>query len=268
MKRIWMILGGLVSVVIVAAVVIVVFVLSNLGEIVKTAVETYGPELTGTDVRLASADISALDGEGALEGFLLGNPEGYKTKSAIQVARLQIAVDTDSLTSDTVRIKRILIDKAKVTYEFGDKRSNLEAIQRNVQQATGGGKSGAKKSSGAGKESDIKVIIDELLIRDSEVQVAHPAFGGRTVKLPLADIAIKDIGKKEGGATPGEAVKAIIAAITSNAKKAAGSINVGELAKKFKLGAGKGGEALKDAGGDVGKAAEKATKSLKKLLGN
>ena len=62
MKKIILIGSGVVVAAIIAAVVLVVL---NLGGLIKTAVETYGPPITKTEVRLGSADISILSGSGS-----------------------------------------------------------------------------------------------------------------------------------------------------------------------------------------------------------
>ena len=54
MKKFFLI-GGVVVVIII---IVLVFGLSNLGPIIKKAVNTYGPQITKTDVSLDDVDIS------------------------------------------------------------------------------------------------------------------------------------------------------------------------------------------------------------------
>ena len=63
-----------------------------LGSIVKKGVETAGPSITKTDVKLDGASLSVLSGSGTLKGFVLGNPEGYKGDFAIKVGVVDVGV--------------------------------------------------------------------------------------------------------------------------------------------------------------------------------
>ena len=62
--------AGIALIVVVAAVLIIG--LSNLGPIIKTAVNKYGPAMTKTDLRVHDVSISILSGEAKLKDFYLG----------------------------------------------------------------------------------------------------------------------------------------------------------------------------------------------------
>src|SRR4051812_22431848 len=92
-------------IVIVVAVLVVValaLVFFNLNSIVKKGVETVGPQLTKVDVKLGAAKLSPLNGNGELSKLFVGNPEGYKTPSAIQVGNVKVAVKLRSVLSNTI----------------------------------------------------------------------------------------------------------------------------------------------------------------------
>ena len=61
MKRGILIGGGALAVLIVVG---VVFLWSNIGSVIKTAVEKFGPEILKAEVTLSEVDISATSGEG------------------------------------------------------------------------------------------------------------------------------------------------------------------------------------------------------------
>ncbi|MBL0715005.1 MAG: hypothetical protein JJV98_15035 [Desulfosarcina sp.] len=79
MKR--LVLIGCALVLVVMA--IVFLGLSNLGPIIKKAVNTYGPQITQTEVRLGDAGVSVFTGEVKLKEFLLGNPKGFSSPQAL-----------------------------------------------------------------------------------------------------------------------------------------------------------------------------------------
>ena len=60
--------------------------------LVKKGVEKVGPQITKTEMKLDKVSISILSGSGALHGFTLGNPEGYKTPSAIKFGEASVGV--------------------------------------------------------------------------------------------------------------------------------------------------------------------------------
>src|SRR5438128_11352054 len=70
-----------------------------LGSIVKKGVETVGPQITGTEIKLDSATLSLLSGSGKLKGLLVGNPVGFKTESAIKVGSVSVGVVAGSVVS-------------------------------------------------------------------------------------------------------------------------------------------------------------------------
>jgi len=82
------------------AVLIVLAVLGTyffLGTVIKKGVETVGPKITKTDVKLNSASLSILSGSGKINGFVLGNPQGFKTPAAISVGTVNLAIEPRSL---------------------------------------------------------------------------------------------------------------------------------------------------------------------------
>ncbi len=113
MKKI--IIGIVIAVVvlIIAAVVAVAFFLDTA---VKRGVETVGPMLTKTEVKLDGVSLSLFSGGGKIKGLVIGNPPGYKTASAISVGSASLAVQPKSLFADKVVIKSINVQAPVVTF--------------------------------------------------------------------------------------------------------------------------------------------------------
>jgi uncharacterized protein involved in outer membrane biogenesis len=107
--------AGIALIVVVAAVLIIG--LSNLGPIIKTAVNKYGPAMTKTDLRVHDVSISILSGEAKLKDFYLGNPKGFKSPEAMRVNAVYVDVDEKSITHDPIVIDRIEVVGPKITYE-------------------------------------------------------------------------------------------------------------------------------------------------------
>src|ERR1035437_10029823 len=90
----------------IALVVVVILAVLAVGLLldgaVKRGVETFGPKLTKVDIKLQSVSLSLLSGAGTIKGLLVGNPEGFKTPSAIRVGEATLALKPGSLLSDKI----------------------------------------------------------------------------------------------------------------------------------------------------------------------
>jgi len=273
MSRGFKIVGGILAVVVIAIVGVVVFIYSNLDSIAKDAVEEYGPQFTGVSVTLAKVELSPENGEGKLSGLVVGNPKGYQTDSAFKLGSVSMNIDISSLTSDTIIIKSIVIDKPDITYEFGDGGSNVDVIGKNVEKAAGGpGTKNEEKKEGPEK----KMIIESLIVSNGKVSVSHPLLKGKKLGSGLPTIRLKDIGKdKKGGATPAEVVNKIMDAIKKQVGASVGGLNVDGMVKDLTKGVEDAAkDAIKGVTGGAGgatKGVEDAAKGagdgLKKLFG-
>lgn len=206
MKKLWF----FVATIVVLALVVLVLGLSNLGPIIKKAVNTQGPKITGTELSLGDVDVSLLSGQVTLQKFLLGNPKGFSSPHAVAVKSIYVDVDEKSLTSDTIIIERIEVVGPDIYYEKGAGSDNFKALQRNISKGSDGGNSAASTDSG---ESSKKLLIRELLIRGGKVHLAVKGLAGQEVSAALPDVQMKNIGQKKAGVSPAEAAREIFAAL-------------------------------------------------------
>ena len=219
MKTLFKIFAGLVVIVLVVLVIVVL----NLDKGIKAVVETMGPELTKSSVTLSDVDLSLTSGEGSLKGLVVGNPAGFKTPNAFSLGEIFLAIDTESLTTDTIVIKSLRIIAPEITYESAKGGTNLEQLQKNVEQAIGSGND-ASGDTAKGTDSDSsaakKLIIKDFSITGGKISYSNPLLGNKPIILPLPPIQITGIGEKTGGATAGEVVKQILEAVNKNAASA------------------------------------------------
>ncbi|NQV55064.1 MAG: hypothetical protein HQ503_04330 [Rhodospirillales bacterium] len=232
------IIGGLIGAVVVIAVTALIAVFVFAGDVIKTAVEELGPQLTKASVKLDKVDLSLATGEAALSGLLIGNPAGFKTPHAFKLGKIGVKIDTGSIGKDTIVIREILIDGPDVIAEFKElnfnplkadasvqsslKTSNFIAIQNNVDayiKSQGGeagtkpGSSGQAAKSGSAIKDEPKLIIEKLRMNNINVRaVSHSGLKLDTALKPFS-IALNDIGKKENGLPPSEIAAALISKI-------------------------------------------------------
>ncbi len=268
MKRVVMGLAALIVILVVGVLVLY----SSLGAIITQAVNTQGPEIVQASVNLKETEIDATSGKGTLRSLVIGNPEGFETESLFKMDEIQITLDIDSITSDTVVIKEISIQAPEITYELGGNGSNIDAIQRNVDTfVKKHGGSSASNEKSADKESGIKLVIDHLYVKNGKVNISATLLGGKALTIPLPDLHLKDIGKKDKGATPGEAVQSVIKALKGAILKAVAPLNldqVGEAAGKVIEGTQDAVEGTaKGVTDTLQKGAEGVTDTMKNLFG-
>src|SRR5437870_1314035 len=123
-KIIIRIIIGLLVLLVLAAVAVHLF----LDGAVKRAVETFGPELTKVQVKLDYVNLSLVTGTGKIRGMLVGNPEGYKSPSAIRVGVGTVTLRPASLLSDKVIVRSINLEGPEVTFETDLTQNNLGKI--------------------------------------------------------------------------------------------------------------------------------------------
>lgn len=197
---------AIVAVLIIAAVAAYFMLQNPLGRLVKMAVEEFGSEMTQATVKVGKVEISATDGHGALSGLFLGNPKGFNSDYALKAGTVEIELEPASLAKDVIVIRKILIDAPQIGYEKVDDITNFDAIQRNIEKYLGAKSDKSEKSKqGSGK----KMIIDSFVIRNAKVN-----YNGM-LELTLPDIELRNVGKKTGGATSAQVVKAVVAELNT-----------------------------------------------------
>jgi len=225
-----------------------------INSIVKTGVETVGPKIAKVDMKLDGASISLFSGEGSLKGLFVGNPEGYKTPSAINVGKVSVAVQPGSLLSDKVVVRRVSVESPEITFEGSLGGNNLSRILENVQAFTATEGASAKK----GETKTKKLQVDDFQITGGQINLSTTLLGGRAVRVPLPEIHLQNLGQGGDGITPGDLAERVFKAVLEGTTKAVS----GALGNVGKDAVG----AAKDLGQGTGKQVEKVTKGLGDLF--
>src|SRR2546423_3577839 len=130
MKKLFIRLFIVLLVLILVAVLAIHFFLDSA---ITKGFNTVGPKITKVDTRLDAASLSIMSGSGKMKGLFVGNPEGYKSKSAIQVGTSSFAVQPGSLLSDKIVVKSVRVESPELTFETDLKGNNLKKILSNIQ---------------------------------------------------------------------------------------------------------------------------------------
>ena len=258
-KPLW-IAGGVIAGIIALVIIAVVVVFTQIDSIIKAAVESIGPKMTQSEVKLDKVEISTTSGEGRLSGLFIGNPKGFTTPSAMTLGEIAVKLDTSTITKDTILIKDVLIRAPEITYEYASSGDNINAIKKNVDSYVGLSKASGDKKAGA-DEVGKKLIIENLRIQDGKVTASAM---GQQVNTGLPTIQLKDIGKKTNGATAAEVVEQVLAAIQQQVARVVQQQGLDKIG-----GAAKGAldSATKGVSGGTGDATKGAQDALKGILG-
>jgi hypothetical protein len=189
----------------------VYYVLSNLDNIVRSAIETYGSEATQTAVRVEGVKLGLKDGSGAIFGLTVGNPRGFAAPQAFSLGEISTQIDLTSLTEDVIIIEHITVRAPEVFYELNNAgKVNLDELNKKV--ATGTSKPEAVASTQKSDAAEPKLIIRKFLFVDGTVYANMVPLDKR-YELKLPKIEIENLGGKTG-ATPSVIAEQIVELLT------------------------------------------------------
>jgi hypothetical protein len=246
MKKIIIRVALVLVVLVIAAVVAITL---SLDKIIKKAVETVGPQLTQVTIKLDGVSLSLLSGGGSIKGLHVGNPQGYKSPSAIDLGYASLHLKPSSLLSDKIVVRSIKVEAPEITFEGDLKGNNISKILENVEAATGG--SGdtptpqPEPAPGAGPGK--KLQVDEFVITGGKIKLSTGLLAGKTVNVPLPNIRLTDLGTGPEGIGAGDLTKVVMKAINKETLAAVKDA----LAKVGTEAVGAVGDAAKDTEGAV-----------------
>jgi hypothetical protein len=262
LKKILLISSGIPVVLVIAAVVVVAL---SLDKIVKKSIETIAPQITQTPVTLDSVSISVFTGSVGVKGFVIGNPDGYKTPQAISVGKAVVSVVPSSVLAGKIIVHSIEVRSPEITFEGNPLgANNLSKLMDNVNAIAGGSQpvTNAPAKSGASKPVK-KLQVDDFLITGAKVHVSLTGLVNREMTLPLPEIHLTGLGAGSDGITPAQLTKEVLGQITKETL-----IVVVEAVRNLGKGVENLGKDLgKEAGETAGESVNKVTKGLGGLLG-
>ncbi len=207
MKKTLLITAGVLAAALLLAVALVV---TRLDSIITKAINTYGPGITGTEIRIDDVRVSFLSGEATVTNFVLGNPKGYRSTHAAKAASISVDLEIGSLLQDTVVIKRIEVVQPDIIYEKRGGTDNFKTIARHAakqakETGLAGGEDGKEKP---GK----KLLIREFVLKGGRVTLYTPDLPSGAASAAVPDMHLQSVGGKDG-APPEKVFSQILAAL-------------------------------------------------------
>lgn len=221
----------LIGVLVMAVAAVIVFVVTNINWIVKSAIEHYGSAAAKTSVRVSSVSIKLTEGSGTIEGLTVANPRGFSSPHVLSLGSISVRIEPRTVTSGVVVIDEVRITAPQVVYEMNDSRvSNVDVLKKNIESQ---GPSVPKRSPGAKKAADRekRLRIKKLIIETARVDVRVAGLGEKPQTMTLKKIEITDIGGHTG-ATPEQATRQILSAIVGQVTNEVGRAGAKRLLQK------------------------------------
>ena len=261
MKIVRRVLAGI-GLVLVAVLLVVIF---WGGHVVKQSVNLVGPQVLGVPVELDHARFYPLRGYISLSGLTVGNPEGFKTDSLFSMRHLEVDLDMRSLLTDTIIVRRIIIERPEITYEIGLGKTNLGALLGQLESAEAAPKEPKPDAEPTGPAKT--VIIQELVLAEARAQVSATALGGSAVPVQLGTIRLTDLGGPDQSVAQimTQVMKALVGAV-GNSVAGAGDL-LGDGLKAALGGVGALGGAAVDGAKAVTGAAADGAKAVTDTIG-
>ncbi|MBR5483036.1 MAG: hypothetical protein IKV11_03105 [Alphaproteobacteria bacterium] len=214
----------------------VYYVSHNLENIVKSAVNKYGSQVTGTEVKLGGFYFAPFKGEVKLNDLTVANPKGYAKPYIISLGEVFVKLNVKSLTEPVIVVEKVSVVKPEVTYELKNvTNNNVSDLLANINKNTASEDKAEtpkevkkEEKSGEGK----KVVVDLVSVSDGQVNIAASIAGkGTGAGIPLPNIEIKDIGKEKdkSGKSLSETVVVILKKILNTSYQAVVEKGLGGL---------------------------------------
>ena len=211
---------------------------------VRQMVHIYGSQVVGTDVNIGRIDISLKDGHGSVSDITVGNPNGYSKDLIINLGKVAVKVDVESVKKALMetakksgpKVKTIIIDevrvsKPEVTYELMNlNRNNANDVMANIQKNTA---SSAKKEEPKPADKDAvqyNVAVKKVVVEDGTATVAAGLLGvSKSLSVPLPTITINNVGTDKQGVTIGNGLARLFQEILKNTINSVAKIDLSEL---------------------------------------
>jgi hypothetical protein len=175
--------------------------------LVKSGVETYGPEYTGTSVTVSDISFSPLSGNFGFSGLEVGNPPGYQGDKAFRLGEMRVDVAPSTVLSDVVRIHDLAIVDPEFAVEIKKGKLNAKTILDHLNRY------GSRDESA----SETRVQIENVTITGGKVTVTGLPLKDGMDNVALPDIHLTNIGtESENGVSFADASATVMGAVVAS----------------------------------------------------
>ena len=191
----------------------------------KRIAEKMVPEITGTGFSIGNVKSSIFHGKIRLTDVVLKNPEGY-SDYALKAGTVYVEVDMNSIFTDKIVVKQVLIEDIRVNYELSLESSNIDAIQKNVEARSIPVQENETKAEAPPGKKGKSWVIRNFDVRKGVVSVTVISKNVST-SVPLSDIHIENLGDSAEGKPLYELLPEIFTLLFSDILRAVSSAGFG-----------------------------------------
>lgn len=178
----------LLTVLIIAAVLLVFILCGGLGPLVKWTAPTIA-KCMGAEVKLEKCVILPLGGYVCIEGLQVENPESFRTQNAkvyaesplAKVGKLELDFGMRSLFGSEYIVDKIELSGVRALYAFDYKTTNVDALMAQMGLA-----------GGAQTSEDVAAVPVETPAPEAEPVAAEPAAPAKMKDVRLAYVHLED----------------------------------------------------------------------------
>lgn len=156
----------------------------SLDRIVKSGIESFGSEMTGTPVRVESVSISPISGEGTISGFTIANPEDFEGESMLRIGELSISLDVMSLLSDEILIHEIIVRESGFYVEQTVGGNNVLQVMDNID------------AMAESETSESTMVIERFYMENAEIYVGSTIGEDVEASYIIDSLEVRDIGRE------------------------------------------------------------------------
>ncbi|MBL4790400.1 MAG: hypothetical protein JKY60_15625 [Kordiimonadaceae bacterium] len=227
-----------------------VLMYTQLGPIIKSGIESQGPEILKVPVTVESVSLAPFAGHAKISKFVIGQPEGFGEGALTSFGSFSIDLEVASLLGDHIVINELIVEEPLLDVRFKGKQTNFKALQQNLDLPA--------SSKSTSSQSQTTLTIKKLIVRSPRLLAKSEGFIKFDKDIILADFTLANLGTDEKGLAPREIARHIMNAVQPQIAKAlvtaGASDKVKEFAKKAKS------KLEKRVGGLLGKLANKKKK--------
>ena len=197
----------------------VYYVISNLDDLIKVAIETYGSQATQTEVRVDGVKMNLTEGAGGISGLTIANPKGFEFPNAFSLGETRLGIDLESLQQEPYVINEVVVIAPEIYVEV-DKgnNTNLNVLKNNLMAMLPASDETVEETPEDTEAVEPRLIIRKIEFADGLIKAKIAALDNKEYKLKLPSILMTDLGGSKG-LTPTELASEVISRLSDQASK-------------------------------------------------
>jgi hypothetical protein len=179
----------------------------TIDSIARAAIESGVEAGLGVPAEVGSVRLRVLLGSFSMADLEIANADGYEADHFLRLGTVETEISYAALREGDVELKRLLLADLDLELEWKGRKANYDAILEGM----GGSAEPVQDKSGGEGGSEVRFIIDELLIQNVVAKLHLDRLGEAEVKVP--EIRLEGVGRKSGGVTMSEVTRRVMNAV-------------------------------------------------------